>query len=151
MKKKNKRLITLCISFTLFSLGCLILFINLRDNLIFFYSPSEIFEKEISLEKTVRVGGMVKEKSLNKKIKEVNGMNVEEISFVITDYEKEIIISYVGILPDLFREGQGVVVEGFIVNKGLFNAKTVLAKHDENYMPPEIKDLELIKGKTNDI
>ena len=151
MKKKNKRLITLCISFTLFSLGCLILFINLRDNLIFFYSPSEIFEKEISLEKTVRVGGMVKEKSLNKKIKEVNGMNVEEISFVITDYEKEIIISYVGILPDLFREGQGVVVEGFIVNKGLFNAKTVLAKHDENYMPPEIKDLEILKGKTNDI
>ena len=151
MKKKNKRLITIIVSFTLFSMGCSIIFINLRDNLIFFYSPSEIFEKEISSEKTIRVGGMVKEKSLNKKIKQVNGINMEEISFIITDFEREIIISYLGILPDLFREGQGVVVEGFIVNKGLFNAKTVLAKHDENYMPPEIKDLETIKGRTNDI
>ena len=151
MKKKNKRLITISISFALFSLGCFILFFNLRENLIFFYSPSEIFEKEISLEKTIRVGGMVKEKSLNKKIKEVDGMNVEEISFIITDFKKEIIISYIGILPDLFREGQGVVVEGFIVKNGLFNAKTVLAKHDENYMPPEIKDIETIKGRTNDI
>ena len=151
MKKKNKRLITIIISFLLFSMGCLIIFINLRDNLIFFYSPSEIFEKEISSKKTIRVGGMVKEKSLNKKIKKVNGKKMEEISFIVTDFKREIIISYIGILPDLFREGQGVVVEGFIVNEGFFNAKTVLAKHDENYMPPEIKELESIREKTNDI
>ncbi len=151
MKKKNKRLITIIISFLLFSMGCLIIFINLRDNLIFFYSPSEIFEKEISSKKTIRVGGMVKEKSLNKKIKKVNGKKMEEISFIVTDFKREIIISYIGILPDLFREGQGVVVEGFIVNDGFFNAKTVLAKHDENYMPPEIKEIESIREKTNDI
>ena len=76
---------------------------------------------------------------------------MEEISFIVTDFKREIIISYIGILPDLFREGQGVVVEGFIVNEGFFNAKTVLAKHDENYMPPEIKEIESIREKTNDI
>ena len=83
--------------------------------------------------------------SLKKKIKNVDGRKLEEISFVITDFENEIEIFYVGILPDLFKEGQGVVVEGFLKNVGKFEAKTVLAKHDENYMPPEIKDIKSIK------
>tara|TARA_E500000178_G_C16688481_1_gene602582 strand:- start:237 stop:686 length:450 start_codon:yes stop_codon:yes gene_type:complete len=144
MKKKNKRLITLTLSLTLFSLGCLILIINLRDNLIFFYSPSEIIEKKIDTQKIIRVGGMVKEESLEKKIKFIDGKNLEEISFVITDFQKEIVISYIGILPDLFREGQGVVVEGVLKKQGFFHAKTVLAKHDENYMPPEIRNIKSI-------
>ena len=81
------------------------------------------------------------------KIKTIEGRQLEEISFVITDFEKELVISYIGILPDLFKEGQGVVVEGFLKNVGKFEAKTVLAKHDENYMPPEIKDIKSIKDK----
>ena len=150
MKKKNKRLITVFISFTLLSIGCFLFFINLRDNLIFFYSPSEISQKKVESSKTIRVGGMVKKESLNKKIKKVEGRSVEEISFIITDFNKEIVIFYIGILPDLFREGQGVVVEGSMLTNGFFKAKTVLAKHDENYMPPEIKNIESIKEKTND-
>jgi len=95
----------------------------------------------------IRVGGMVKDESLIKKIKTIGGRQLEEISFVITDFEQELVISYIGILPDLFKEGQGVVVEGFLKNVGKFEAKTVLAKHDENYMPPEIKDIKSIKDK----
>ncbi len=147
MKKKNKRLITISLSLLLFSLGCTILIMNLRDNIIFFYSPSEIFETEINTEKIIRIGGMVKEKSLTKKIKNIDGKNLEEISFTITDFQKEIVIIYIGILPDLFKEGQGVVVEGMIREVGVFDAKTVLAKHDENYMPPEVKNIESIKEK----
>ena len=94
---------------------------------------------------------MVKKKSLGKKIKEIDGRKLEEITFIITDYNKEILILYVGILPDLFKEGQGVVVEGMIENRGVFNATNVLAKHDENYMPPEIKDIKTIRENSNGI
>ena len=147
MKKKNKRLITVLVFIAFFAFGSLILLINLRENLIFFYSPSEVFEKQIETEQMIRVGGMVKDESLVKKIKNIDGRQLEEISFVITDFEKELIISYIGILPDLFKEGQGVVVEGFLKNIGKFDAKKVLAKHDENYMPPEVKDIKSIKEK----
>ena len=151
MKPKNKRLISISTLFMFFALGCWILLSNLRDNIVFFYSPSEVFEKDLDSNKVIRVGGMVKEKSLEKKIKRVEGRNLEEISFIITDFNKEIKISYLGILPDLFKEGQGVVVEGLVVNRYLINAKSVLAKHDENYMPPEIKGIKSIKDKQNDI
>ncbi|MFL2660903.1 MAG: cytochrome c maturation protein CcmE [Alphaproteobacteria bacterium] len=151
MKPKNKRLISISTLFMFFALGCWILLSNLRDNIVFFYSPSEVFEKDLDSNKVIRVGGMVKEKSLEKKIKRVEGRNLEEISFIITDFNKEIKISYLGILPDLFKEGQGVVVEGLVVNRYLVNAKSVLAKHDENYMPPEIKGIKSIKDKQNDI
>ncbi len=151
MKPKNKRLAVLSFSLVLFTLGCIIILTNLRENLIFFYSPSEILEKEISSQKIIRVGGMVKKESLKKKIIKVNGRSLEEISFVVTDFNEEIKISYIGILPDLFKEGQGVVVEGKIAHNGVFNAKNVLAKHDENYMPPEIKNIKSIKEKNNGI
>ena len=81
----------------------------------------------------------------------IDGRSLEEISFIITDFNEEIKIYYIGILPDLFKEGQGVVVEGIVENNGIFNAKYVLAKHDENYMPPEINDIESIKDRRNDI
>lgn len=151
MKPKNKRLITLVTSFLMLTIGSIILLVNLRDNLIFFYSPTELSEKEINSEKIIRVGGMVKKESLKKKIKNVDGRKLEEISFVITDFKNEIEIFYVGILPDLFKEGQGVVVEGITNGNMTFNAKTVLAKHDENYMPPEIKNIKSIGEKNNDL
>ena len=147
MKKKNKRLITILIFMAFFASGCGILLFNLKENLIFFYSPTEVFEKQIETTQMIRVGGMVKDESLVKKIRTIGGRQLEEISFVITDFENELVISYIGILPDLFKEGQGVVVEGFLKNVGKFEAKTVLAKHDENYMPPEIKDIKSIKDK----
>ena len=147
MKKKNKRLFTVLAFMTLFAFGSLILIVNLRENIIFFYSPTEVIEKQIKTEQMIRVGGMVKNESLVKKIKNVDGRQLEEISFIVTDFEKELIISYTGILPDLFKEGQGVVVEGFLKNIDKFDAKTILAKHDENYMPPEIKDIKSIKEK----
>ena len=151
MKPKNKRLITLVVSFSMLILGSLILLTSLRDNLIFFYSPTEIYEKKVTSKKINRVGGMVKKESLKKKITNIGGRKLEEISFIITDFENEIEILYVGILPDLFKEGQGVVVEGLFRGNMTFDAKNVLAKHDENYMPPEIKDIKSIVKEKNDI
>ena len=151
MKPKNKRILKLSLFCVLFFSGCIILFINLRENLIFFYSPSEILGKNLKVDQRVRVGGMVKESSLKKTIKQIDGRKIEEISFVITDYIKEIEIFYVGILPDLFKEGEGVVVEGVFENKYHFNASIILAKHDENYMPPEIKNIKSINERNNDI
>ncbi len=151
MKPKNKRLFNVTLFLIIFSVGCYIVLINLKENLIYFYSPSEIDEKVINSNETIRVGGMVKESSLKKKIRNVSGRNLEEISFIITDYKKELKITYVGILPDLFKEGQGVVVEGILKSHGNFKAKTVLAKHDENYMPPEIKKIKSINERDNGI
>ena len=92
MKKKNKRLITILIFMAFFAFGCAILLFNLRENLIFFYSPTEVFEKQIETTQMIRVGGMVKEESLVKKIKTIEGRQLEEISFVITDFENELVI-----------------------------------------------------------
>ena len=139
MKPKNKRLLTVISSLSLFIIGCGIVFINLKENLVFFYSPSEIFEQKPNSNEMFRLGGMVKKGSIKKKTTQLNNKNVEEIFFTVTDTKKEISISYIGILPDLFKEGQGVVVEGKLVNSGLFKASEVLAKHDENYMPPQIQ------------
>ena len=105
----------------------------LSENMNLFYSPTEIKNAEISEDILIRAGGMVKEGSINRDI------NTLEVTFTVTDYQNELEISYIGILPDLFRENQGVVAEGrFNKEKKLFLAEKVLAKHDENYMPPEI-------------
>ena len=105
----------------------------LSENMNLFYSPTEIKNIEISEDILIRAGGMVKEGSINRDI------NTLEVTFTVTDYQNELEISYIGILPDLFRENQGVVAEGrFNKEKKLFLAEKVLAKHDENYMPPEI-------------
>ena len=139
MKPKNKRLLTVFSSLSLFILGCAIIFINLKENIVFFYSPSEILKQNPDSSEMFRLGGMVKVGSVKKKQTQLNNKNVEEIFFTVTDTKKEISISYIGILPDLFKEGQGVVVEGKLVNSSLFKASEVLAKHDENYMPPQIQ------------
>ena len=106
----------------------------LNDKVVFFYSPSELELSKISGKETIRIGGIVLKDSV-KFFK-----NAMHVSFVITDNKKNITVNYEGILPDLFREGQGVVVEGMIKEKeSVFLAKRVLAKHDENYMPPALK------------
>ena len=116
-------LIIAIISFTLKSL---------EDNVVYFFSPTEIKNKtDISFEKKIRVGGLVKMNSVIKKDKSIN--------FIITDLKNEIIVSYKGLIPNLFSEGKGVVAEGKLKDKKYFIADTILAKHDENYMPPEVK------------
>ena len=141
MKLKTQRLFKVSLLLIIFLIGCSILFYNLRNNLVFFFSPSEILEKKISSSENIRLGGMVKKGSIKKKETEIGEKKVQETIFTITDFEKEIFVYYVGILPDLFSEGQGVVVEGNLINSNRFNAKIVLAKHDENYMPPELDNI----------
>ena len=107
-------------------------FRSLEENVVYFFSPTEIYNKtDISFKKKIRVGGLVKINSVNK--------SETSISFIITDLNKEIIVSYNGLVPNLFSEGKGVVAEGKLKDKKYFVADKILAKHDENYMPPEVK------------
>ena len=104
---------------------------SLEENVIYFQSPSEIKSLPEILKKKIRVGGMVKKNSISIKEKKLN--------FIITDFENEINVSYSGAVPNLFSEGKGVVAEGYLKDKSFFLATKILAKHDENYMPPEVK------------
>ena len=104
---------------------------SLEENVVYFFSPSEIYDKpNISLNKKIRIGGLVKEDSIIK--------DQTSIKFIITDLKKEIIVSYRGSVPNLFSEGKGVIAEGELKDKKYFVADEILAKHDENYMPPEV-------------
>ena len=104
---------------------------SLEENVIYFFSPSEIYNKtNIAFNEKIRIGGLVKENSIKKKETSIN--------FIITDLKKEIIVSYKGLVPNLFSEGKGVVAEGKLKDKKYFIADKILAKHDENYMPPEV-------------
>ncbi len=117
-----------------------------NENLVFFYTPSQIASKEAPLNKNFRIGGMVLEKSLRR---EPGGLQVE---FVVTDMVKSVPVQFNGILPDLFKEGKGVVAQGQLNEQGVFIASQVLAKHDENYMPPEAKSaLDAAKNNQNAI
>ena len=105
---------------------------SLEENVVYFLTPTEIYNKtDISLNKKIRVGGLVKINSVNK--------SGTLINFIITDLNNEIIVSYNGLVPNLFSEGKGVVAEGKLKDKKYFIADKILAKHDENYMPPEVK------------
>ena len=146
MKAKTKRLLSLTSLMVIFAAGCAVIFYNLRGNLVFFYSPTELIEKEKSISQKVRLGGMVKKNSVEKKMITENDIKIQKVTFKITDFKNEVIVSYKGILPDLFKEGQGVVVEGRLNDQKSFVALNVLAKHDENYMPPELKELNLENG-----
>ncbi len=130
--KKVKLRITF-LSFTFVSLILIVFLIlkSLEENVVYFKSPTEIKNLSELTNKKVRVGGMVKKNSLE--------VNAKEISFVITDFKNEIKVTYSGIVPNLFEEEKGVVAEGFIQDRKFFVAKKILAKHDENYMPPEVK------------
>ena len=105
---------------------------SLKDNVVYFQSPSEIKSLIEIDKKKIRVGGMVKEQSIF--------INSNEVNFIITDFKSEINVIYSGAVPNLFAEGKGVVAEGFLKDKNYFIANKILAKHDENYMPPEVKE-----------
>ena len=107
---------------------------SLEENVIYFFSPTELYNREdISFNKKIRVGGLVKDGSI------IN--NQTSINFIVTDLNNEIIVSYKGSLPNLFSEGKGVVAEGKLKDKKYFIADKILAKHDENYMPPEVSKI----------
>ena len=146
MKAKTKRLLTLSSLMIIFVIGCIIVFYNLRGKLVFFYSPTELLEKKNINSQKIRLGGMVKKESVIKEMIVENNSKIQKITFVVTDFQNEIEVNYKGILPDLFKEEQGVVVEGIFKNNS-FDAISVLAKHDENYMPPELNDIKLEKVK----
>ena len=105
---------------------------SLKENIVYFQSPSEIKSLIELNKKKIRVGGMVKEQSVF--------INSNEVNFIITDFKNEINVIYSGAVPNLFAEGKGVVAEGFLKDKNYFKATKILAKHDENYMPPEVKE-----------
>jgi len=132
IKVKNRLSIFIALS-VISVLIIIFIFKALEDNVLYFYSPSEIKSKnDIIFEKNIRIGGMVKNGSIQS--------NKNEIKFIVTDFKNEIIVSYEGTVPALFAEGKGVVAEGKLRDKKFFLAKRILAKHDENYMPPEIKE-----------
>ena len=107
---------------------------SLEENVVYFFSPTEIYNNEnISFNKKIRIGGLVKEGSLTN--------NQALINFIVTDLNNEIMVSYSGLLPNLFSEGKGVVAEGKLKDKKYFIADKILAKHDENYMPPEVSEV----------
>ena len=116
---------------TLIAVAAALVLNAFQGNVVFFFSPSQIAAKEAPLDKTFRVGGMVEKGSLKRR---ADGLTVE---FIVTDTAKSIPVVYRGILPDLFKEGKGVVTQGKLGADGVFHASEVLAKHDENYMPPE--------------
>ena len=131
--KKLKRFIFVFVAFLSIALATFFVLKALDEKIVFFYTPSKLFEKEEDKMQYIRVGGLVKEKSINFSD---DGLKV---NFMITDNKKNVNVMFEGILPDLFRENQGVVAEGrFNKEKKIFLAEKVLAKHDENYMPPEI-------------
>ncbi len=130
-KKVKLRITFLLLSFISLILIVFLIIKSLEENVVYFKSPTEINDLSELTKKKVRIGGMVKKDSLEIKAKEIN--------FIITDFKNEIRVSYSGIIPNLFEEEKGVVAEGFIKDRKFFIAKKILAKHDENYMPPEVK------------
>ncbi len=132
MKRKHKRLTFVVISLALLGAAAALIMNALEDNIVFFHSPSDIIEKKIAEDRRFRLGGLVEEGSVRKAGGAVT-------VFRVTDLKETIAVSYKGLLPDLFREGQGVVAEGRLKG-GIFLADEVLAKHDETYMPPEVAE-----------
>ena len=131
----KKRLIIVIVGVAVFSAAASLVLYALNENINLFYSPTQIAEGEAPMDKRIRVGGMVAEGSLKR---QPDSLDVE---FAVTDFEHSLIIHYDRVLPDLFREGQGIVATGKIDATGKFQASEVLAKHDENYMPPEVADM----------
>ena len=139
IKKVKSRIKFLIILMLLLSIVIFLILKSLEENIVYFFSPTEIYDKpNISLNKKIRIGGLVKEESIKK--------DQTSIKFIITDLKNEIIVSYNGSVPNLFSEGKGVIAEGQLKDKKYFVADSILAKHDENYMPPEVsKALEKSK------
>ena len=135
LTKKIKTRLLFLASISLITLSFLIfIYLNLKQNILYFKTPSEIFmNTTIEASSMIRVGGMVKKDSITQ--------NNKEIRFILTDYKKELIVVYSGTVPNLFSEEQGAVVEGILNDKKYLIANRILAKHDENYMPPQMKKI----------
>ena len=132
-KKVKLRLLFLSFIFLIIVLSIFLILKSLEENVVYFISPTEIKNlPEIDNSKRIRVGGMVKEETVQ--------LSQNKISFVITDFKNEINVTYSGAIPNLFSEGKGVVAEGYLSDRSFLKAKKILAKHDENYMPPEVKE-----------
>ena len=133
MTRKQRRLTLIGAGLGVLGLAAALVLLALKDSIVFFNSPTDIVEKQIAPGSRIRLGGLVKPGTL------VRGDNLL-VKFDVTDGNKSVPVSYIGILPDLFREGQGIVTEGALDNTGLFKADSVLAKHDETYMPKDVAD-----------
>ena len=134
VKKVEKRISFLSIFLLISIISVFFVLKSLTDNILYFKSPTEIkLSNEINLNKKIRIGGMVKKDSIS--------IDREEMKFIVTDFENELIVSYKGVIPNLFSEEKGVVAEGKLKDKKFFIADRILAKHDEKYMPPELKDI----------
>ncbi|MDA7807747.1 cytochrome c maturation protein CcmE [Candidatus Pelagibacter sp.] len=131
-KKVKLRFVFLALILASVILTVFLVLQSLKENVVYFQSPSEIKSLTELNKKKIRVGGMVKEQSVF--------INSDEVNFIITDFKNEINVVYSGAVPNLFAEGKGVVAEGFLKDKNYFTATKILAKHDENYMPPEVKE-----------
>ena len=133
-KKVKKRAYLLAIFLLASMLGVFLILNTLNKNILYFNSPTDIkISQDLNYNKKIRIGGMVKKNTLE--------INNQEIKFIITDFKNEISVSFKGTIPNLFAEGKGVVAEGVLKDKRFFEADRILAKHDENYMPPELKNI----------
>ena len=133
MTRKQRRGVLIGTALAVLGLAVGLVLYAMRDSIVFFYSPSEVAEKQLGPGVRFRLGGLVEDGSVVRS----EGTNVR---FVVTDRAKELPVTFTGVLPDLFREGQGVVAEGSMQSDGVFHADSVLAKHDEKYMPPEVAE-----------
>jgi cytochrome c-type biogenesis protein CcmE len=140
MKARNKRLMFVVVGVCGLGIAAALVLSAFQSNLVFFYSPTQVKNNEAPVNRAFRLGGMVKEGSVQR---QSDGLTV---NFLVTDNAETIQVQYKGILPDLFKEGQGMVAQGKLGDGGMFVATEVLAKHDETYMPPEVADA-LEKGK----
>ena len=134
MTPRKKRIAIVCSLLIGMATAAGLILTAFEKNLLYFYSPTQVIAGEAPTERAFRIGGLVLEDSVNR-----NPDNLK-VSFILTDTVSQIEVVYEGILPDLFREGQGIVANGKLENAKLFNAEEVLAKHDENYMPPEVAE-----------
>ena len=133
MSLRFQRLLLIFLTLVIILSAVLLILYNTREHVSYFYTPSEIKKSDIVVNKIIKIGGFVENNSFNK-------ISSSKFNFRITDEKASIFVTFNGILPDLFREGQGTVIEGAFGNNNVFNATNVFAKHDENYMPASIKD-----------
>ena len=133
-KKVKNKIFLISIFFTILVLSIFFILKSLNQNILYFKTPTDInLSEDLKINKSIRVGGMVKKNSIT--------ANNENIRFIITDFKNEILVSYSGAVPNLFLEGKGVIAEGKLKDKKYFIAEKILAKHDENYMPPELEGI----------
>ena len=137
VKKVKLRILFLFLVIASVILSVYLVLKSLEENVVYFLSPTEIKNLTEINQKRIRIGGMVKDQSII--------IKSDKINFIVTDFKNEINVSYSGSVPNLFAEGKGVVAEGYLKDRSYFNATKILAKHDENYMPPEVK--EALEGK----